>query len=235
MVVGGYRDKITAATRLVEANARSIVFTRTREGATELAASMTQAGIEAVDLHGNLSQRVRERNLRQFSSGKARVVVATDVAARGIHVDGVGLVVHYDTPSDAKAYLHRSGRTARAGQSGAVVTITTPRQLDEVVRLQSRAGVESRHHDIRTAPASMTAEALATAGESAPAPRRGGGGGGGGYQGRTRGPVRRSTDAQRADRPSYRARPGRNDSRGERNAPRGERNDVVTKRSKISW
>ena len=125
MVVGGYRDKVSAATRLVEANARSIVFTRTREGATELAAAMTQAGIEAVDLHGNLSQRVRERNLHKFSSGKARVVVATDVAARGIHVDGVGLVVHYDTPNDAKAYLHRSGRTARAGESGAVITITT--------------------------------------------------------------------------------------------------------------
>jgi superfamily II DNA/RNA helicase len=175
LVVGGYRDKIAATTRLVEANDRSIVFTRTREGATELATSMTEAGVEAVDLHGNLSQRVRERNLRQFSSGKARVVVATDVAARGIHVDGVGLVVHYDSPTDPKAYLHRSGRTARAGESGAVVTITTPRQVDEVVRLQSRAGVEARHHDIRTAPRPMTAEALASTGESAPAPRRGGG------------------------------------------------------------
>ncbi len=217
MVVGGYRDKVSAATRLVEANARSIVFTRTREGATELAAAMTQAGIEAVDLHGNLSQRVRERNLHKFSSGKARVVVATDVAARGIHVDGVGLVVHYDTPNDAKAYLHRSGRTARAGSSGAVVTITTVRQVDEVVRLQSRAGVESRHHDIRTAPASLTADALAASGEAAPAVRRGGGaaprrgGGGGGYRGTRdsgRRPVRRSDDAgarpEREGRPSYR-------------------------------
>ncbi|HEU4511718.1 MAG TPA: DEAD/DEAH box helicase [Nocardioidaceae bacterium] len=215
MVVGGFRDKLHAATRLVEANDRSIVFTRTREGATDLAAAMTDAGIEAVDLHGNLSQRVRERNLRQFSSGKARVVVATDVAARGIHVDGVGLVVHYDTPADAKAYLHRSGRTARAGESGAVVTITTPRQVDEVVRLQSRAGVESRHHDIRTAPQPMTAEALAVSGETAPPARRGGGAprGGrpsGGYRGnrdrtgdrrqggswgRDSRPVRRSDDA----------------------------------------
>jgi superfamily II DNA/RNA helicase len=215
MVVGGFRDKAVAATRLVEANDRSIVFTRTREGATELAAAMTEAGIEAVDLHGNLSQRVRERNLHKFSSGKARVVVATDVAARGIHVDGVGLVVHFDTPTDPKAYLHRSGRTARAGQSGAVVTITTPRQVDEVIRLQKRAGVESRHHDIRTAPEPMTAEALAASGETAPAPRRGGGGsaprrGSGGYRGaresqggrrpdrtwsRDGGPVRRSNDA----------------------------------------
>ncbi len=175
MVVSGYRDKVAAATRLVDANGRSIVFTRTRDGATELAAAMTLAGVEAVDLHGNLSQRARERNLRKFSSGKVRVVVATDVAARGIHVDGVGLVVHYDSPTDAKAYLHRSGRTARAGQSGAVITLTTPRDIDEVVRLQKRAGVESRHHDILTAPESLTVEALATSGSSAPAPRRTGG------------------------------------------------------------
>ena len=174
MVVGGFRDKVDAVTRLVGANPRSIVFTRTREGATELAASMTAAGIEAVDLHGNLSQRVREKNLHRFSSGRAQVVVATDVAARGIHVDNVGLVVHYDTPADPKAYLHRSGRTARAGESGAVLTLTTPRQLDEVLRLQSRAGVTSRHHDLRTAPQPMTAEALATSGTSAPARRSGG-------------------------------------------------------------
>jgi len=182
MVVGGFRDKVTAATALVEANPRSIVFTRTREGATELAESLTEGGIEAVDLHGNLSQRVRERNLHKFSSGKAQVVVATDVAARGIHVDHVGLVIHYDAPADAKAYLHRSGRTARAGASGAVITITTPRQLDEIVRLQKRAGVEVRHHDIRSAPRPLTAEALAESGEAAPSPRTGGGSRGG-YQG----------------------------------------------------
>jgi len=148
MLVGGFRDKVAAVTALIEANPRSIVFTRTREGATELRDAFAEGGIEAVDLHGNLSQRVRERNLHKFSSGKAQVVVATDVAARGIHVDNVGLVVHFDVPNDPKAYLHRSGRTARAGESGAVVTITTPRQVDEVVRLQSRAGVESRHHDV---------------------------------------------------------------------------------------
>ncbi len=187
MVVGGFRDKVAAATALVEANPRSIVFTRTREGATDLAESLTQGGIEAVDLHGNLSQRVRERNLHKFSTGKAQVVVATDVAARGIHVDHVGLVVHYDAPADAKAYLHRSGRTARAGQSGAVVTITTPRQLDEIVRLQSRAGVEPRHHDIRSAPRPMTAEALAESGEQAPAPRRGGAPRGGASRGTSSG------------------------------------------------
>jgi superfamily II DNA/RNA helicase len=175
LLVGGFRDKIEAVTALVEANPRSIVFTRTREGATDLREAFDQGGIPAVDLHGNLSQRVRERNLHQFSTGKAQVVVATDVAARGIHVDQVGLVVHFDAPADAKAYLHRSGRTARAGESGAVVTITTPRQLDEILRLQQRAGVHSRHHDIRTAPRPMTAEALAQSGDPRPQgqPRRG--------------------------------------------------------------
>ena len=102
----------------------------------ELAEALGEAGIDAVDLHGNLTQKVRERNLHRFSTGKAKAVVATDVAARGIHVDNVGMVIHFDPPADAKAYLHRSGRTARAGESGAVVTITTPRQVDEVVRMQ---------------------------------------------------------------------------------------------------
>ena len=174
MVVGGFRDKIEAATAIVDGNPRSIVFTRTREGATELAEALTSGGIEAVDLHGNLSQRVRERNLHKFTTGKAKVVVATDVAARGIHVDNVDVVVHFDAPNDPKAYLHRSGRTARAGESGMVVTITTPRQLDEIVRMQSRAGVEVRHHDIRTTPRPMNALVLAESGEKAPAPRKGG-------------------------------------------------------------
>ncbi|HJR40074.1 MAG TPA: DEAD/DEAH box helicase, partial [Nocardioidaceae bacterium] len=230
MVVGGFRDKIAAATALVEANPRSIVFTRTREGATDLAESLTQSGIEAVDLHGNLSQRVRERNLHKFSTGKAQVVVATDVAARGIHVDHVGLVVHYDAPADAKAYLHRSGRTARAGQSGAVVTITTPRQLDEIVRLQSRAGVEPRHHDIRSAPRPMTAEALAESGEQAPVPRRGGaarGTSGGRYGAANRGGSRGGYQGNREDRGGSRGgyQGNREDRGGSRGGYQGNRED----------
>ncbi|MGH3510160.1 MAG: DEAD/DEAH box helicase [Nocardioidaceae bacterium] len=168
LLVDGFRQKVAAAVALVEANPRSIVFTRTREGATELRDALADGGIEAVDLHGNLSQRVRERNLHKFASGKAQVVVATDVAARGIHVDDVGMVIHFDAPSDAKAYLHRSGRTARAGASGAVVTVTTPRQVDELIRMQRLAKVSARHHDIRTAPRPMTAAALAESGEAAP-------------------------------------------------------------------
>ncbi len=186
MVVGGFRDKVEAATAIVDGNPRSIIFTRTREGATELAEALTNGGIEAVDLHGNLSQRVRERNLHKFTTGKAKVVVATDVAARGIHVDNVDVVVHFDAPNDPKAYLHRSGRTARAGESGMVVTITTPRQLDEIVRMQSRAGVEVRHHDIRTTPRPMNALVLAESGEKAPAPRKGGSSSGGSSYGGAR-------------------------------------------------
>jgi superfamily II DNA/RNA helicase len=168
LVVGGFGDKVGAAVELVEANPRSIVFTRTREGATELRESFAQRGVEAVDLHGNLTQRVRERNLERFSSGRAQAVIATDVAARGIHVDAVELVVHFDPPSDPKAYLHRSGRTARAGVSGAVVTLVTPRQVGTAVQMQHAAGVQSRYHDLRSVPRPMTATALAESGSFQP-------------------------------------------------------------------
>ncbi|QLQ11613.1 MAG: DEAD/DEAH box helicase [Nocardioidaceae bacterium] len=163
MVVGGYGDKIDAVAKLVDANPRTIVFVRTRESATQLRDALAERDITAVDLHGNLTQRVRERNLHKFKKGDAQTVVATDVAARGIHVDGIGLVVHFDSPTDPKAYLHRSGRTARAGESGAVVTLTVRKRLDEVRRLQKSAGVQAKHHDIRTAPQPMTVEALGQA------------------------------------------------------------------------
>ncbi|MGZ8718514.1 MAG: DEAD/DEAH box helicase, partial [Aeromicrobium sp.] len=173
-------DKVATAKALLGANPRTIVFTRTRRGASNLARQLTKNGIEAVDLHGDLSQRVRERNLKSFSTGQASVVVATDVAARGIHVDNVGLVVHYDAPAEHKAYLHRSGRTARAGESGAVITITTSADVGDVIRLQQKAGVKATHHDVRTAPQPMTVEALSTSGTVAPpagASNKSGGGG----------------------------------------------------------
>jgi superfamily II DNA/RNA helicase len=168
VLVSAATDKSKAAFDLLRANPRSIVFTRTRRGAMRLAKQLTQNGIEAVDMHGDLSQRHRERNLEAFSSGRASVIVATDVAARGIHVDGIGLVVHYDAPAEHKAYQHRSGRTARAGESGAVVTMTTPEALRDVMQLQNKAGVTARHHDARTAPSPMTVEALSGAGTEAP-------------------------------------------------------------------
>ncbi|MEZ5094537.1 DEAD/DEAH box helicase [Nocardioides sp.] len=173
LVVGGYREKLDAAADLVRANGRTIVFTRTRDAAVNLAAELGERGVTAVDLHGDLSQRVRERNLAKFTSGDASAVVATDVAARGIHVDHVDLVVHFDAANDPKTYLHRSGRTARAGRDGTVVTLTTVRHSGAVSRLHQGAGVEVLHHDVRSAPRPMTAEALVATGSSTPprAPR----------------------------------------------------------------
>jgi superfamily II DNA/RNA helicase len=156
-------NKLRVTTELVHANPRSIVFTRTKRGATRLARDLVTAGISAVDLHGNLSQGVRERNLQRFGAGHAQVVVATDVAARGIHVDGVAMVVNYDPPGAAKSYLHRSGRTARAGATGAVVTVATPGQSRELLGLHRQAGVDAKHLDARLLAGPLTAGTLADA------------------------------------------------------------------------
>jgi superfamily II DNA/RNA helicase len=123
---------------------RSLVFTRTKHGAERLAKQLTGAGIPAVDLHGNLSQAARARNLGKFSAGHVRVLVATDVAARGIHVDGIDLVIHADPPAEHKAYVHRSGRTARGGADGTVVTIQTRSQARDVSRMMRAAGVKAQ-------------------------------------------------------------------------------------------
>jgi len=163
VLVVGAHSKLEVTTQLVRANPRSIVFTRTKGGATRLAENLEDAGVSAVDLHGDLSQRVRERNLDRFRTGRAQVVVATDVAARGIHVDGVGLVVHYDPAGEPKSYLHRSGRTARNGASGAVVTVAMPGQARAMTGLHKRAGVEAKHLDARSIDGPLTANALATA------------------------------------------------------------------------
>ena len=110
---------------LVGGDKRSLVFTRTKHGAERLARQLTELGIPAAELHGNLRQGARARNLAAFSYGVARVMVATDIAARGIHVDGIDLVIHADPPAEHKAYVHRSGRTARGGADGVVVTLQT--------------------------------------------------------------------------------------------------------------
>ncbi|WP_240900741.1 DEAD/DEAH box helicase, partial [Kineococcus indalonis] len=129
---------------LAAGEGRTVLFTRTKHGAKKLAKQLTAAGTPAVDLHGNLSQNARERNLGAFSEGSVRVLVATDIAARGIHVDEVGLVVHVDPPTEHKAYLHRSGRTARAGAEGLVVTVATPDQRSDVRTLARQAGISPR-------------------------------------------------------------------------------------------
>ena len=134
-------DKGEVVKQLASGMGRSVLFMRTKHQAKKLAKQLTAAGVPAVDLHGNLSQNARERNLEAFSTGETRVLVATDIAARGIHVDDVALVVHVDPPAEHKAYLHRSGRTARAGAGGIVVTIATPDQAGEVRLLTRQAGI----------------------------------------------------------------------------------------------
>jgi len=126
---------------------RSILFVRTKHGAERLAKQLRDVGVGADALHGGRTQSQRTRALTAFKDGTAPVLVATDVAARGIHVDGVSLVLHVDPPADHKDYLHRSGRTARAGESGIVVVLTTPTQEREVRGMLTRAGVRPQHRD----------------------------------------------------------------------------------------
>lgn len=169
VVITPQENKKETVYRLAEGNPRSIVFTRTRRGAEALARQMNKRGITAVDLHGDLSQRARERNLAKFARGDASTVVATDVAARGIHIDDISLVVHFDAPAESKAYTHRSGRTARAGKAGTVVTLTTPADVDAVVRLQRQAGVNAECHDAARLPTPLIASELTGTGRPAPA------------------------------------------------------------------
>lgn len=127
---------------LTMAPGRTIVFTRTKHRAKRLARQLNQSGVPAVELHGNLSQSARQRTMDAFHSGAAQTLVATDIAARGIHVDDVRLVIHADPPVEHKAYLHRSGRTARAGAAGTVVTMMTDGQVSDVRKLTRQAGVK---------------------------------------------------------------------------------------------
>ena len=126
---------------LASGRGRSLLFTRTKHGARKLARQLTSSGVPAVDLHGNLAQNARERNLDAFANGSVKVLVATDIAARGIHVDDIELVIHVDPPAEHKAYLHRSGRTARAGADGVVVTVMTAAQRSDVRTLANQAGI----------------------------------------------------------------------------------------------
>ncbi len=141
------RDKLAVAAEIASRPARTLIFVRTKHGADRLARQLTKAGVPAEAIHGNRNQSQRQRALDAFAAGHPRVLVATDVAARGIHVDDVELVVHFDPPNDHKDYLHRSGRTARAGASGLVVTLAEEGQVRELIRMHDAAGVDApRHH-----------------------------------------------------------------------------------------
>ncbi|WP_250033416.1 DEAD/DEAH box helicase [Paractinoplanes maris] len=192
-------DRFPVLVDLLSAPGRSVVFTRTKRRAKVLTRQLVQAGVPAVELHGNLAQNARNRNMAAFSDGSAGTLVATDIAARGIHVDDVALVIHADPPVEHKAYLHRSGRTARAGAAGTVITLMTDDQQAEVRDLTRRAGVRPTTSRTRpgdpllaelapgertfVTPSAAPAPVAATAGGAprAGAPRRGG---------RGRGPAR---------------------------------------------
>jgi superfamily II DNA/RNA helicase len=134
-------NRVAVIAALAGGEKRSLVFTRTKHGAERLARQLTQAGIPAAELHGNLRQGARSRNLAAFASGVARVMVATDIAARGIHIDGIDLVIHFDPPAEHKAYVHRSGRTARGGADGVVVTLQTKAQARDVTAMMRKADI----------------------------------------------------------------------------------------------
>ena len=188
--VAGVQAKKELVHHLASGSGRRILFMRTKHQARKLAKELTASGVPSVDLHGNLSQPARDRNLAAFAAGRARVLVATDVAARGMHVDEVELVVHVDPPNEHKAYLHRSGRTARAGNAGDVVTVVLPEQRRDLQVLMRRAGVNVRPQHVAAHSAPVTAlvgdvapyQALASSVESSPKPgsrgrrRRGGNG-----------------------------------------------------------
>ncbi|MFI6866020.1 DEAD/DEAH box helicase [Nocardia sp. NPDC050406] len=232
--IGGADAKRDLVYALASGTGRRILFMRTKHHARRLAKQLTTAGIPATDLHGNLSQAARDRNLAAFTDGTARVLVATDIAARGVHVDDVELVVHVDPPAEHKAYLHRSGRTARAGSSGDVVTVVLPEQRRDVAVLLRKAGITVAPERVTAQSPSVTALVGETAPLVAPRPvaagsdaergRRGAGGGQNGRGNRSRGanPARgggdergnRSRGARGFDGESREARGGANGRRG---------------------
>ena len=186
-------ERLDVIADLASAPGRTILFTRTKHGAKKLAKQLNGRGIPAVDLHGNLAQNARTRNLEAFGSGRVETLVATDIAARGIHVDDVALVVHADPPTEHKAYLHRSGRTARAGSSGTVVTLATPDQRRDVQGLMRAAKIRPEVTAATTevlqglAPGArhvLSAEQVAERLPVAPAQQQSSGGGGRSRRGR---------------------------------------------------
>ena len=136
------RDKVKVAAAIARPVSRTLIFSNTKAGCDRLVKKLLTEGIRAQAIHGDLRQNIREKALARFAAGKLPVLVATDVAARGSHVDGVEVVIHYDPPSDHKTYLHRSGRTARAGTDGLVVTLSLWDQELIVKRLQKRVGLD---------------------------------------------------------------------------------------------
>jgi superfamily II DNA/RNA helicase len=159
-------DKVPVAMEIASRPGRTLFFVRTKHGADRLAQQLSRAGVGAAAIHGNRSQSQRQRALDAFAAGYPRVLVATDVAARGIHVDDVDLVVQFDPPEDHKDYLHRSGRTARAGASGQVVALAERGQVRDLQRMHAAAGITAARHD--AAPGHQAVREFATSGTPIP-------------------------------------------------------------------
>ena len=196
--VDGAETKRAVVQHLASGTGRRLLFTKTKHQAKKLAKALTAAGIPAVDLHGNLSQPARERNLEAFSNGDVRVLVATDIAARGIHVDAIELVVHVDPPAEHKAYLHRSGRTARAGSGGDVVTLVLPEQVRDFRAMSRLAKITATPQPVRVGAHALEelVGQVAPAVKPRPEPTPTSSGGGSGRRGAPRGP--KTFDAGRA-------------------------------------
>ena len=218
---------------LCAAPGRALVFTRTKHGARKLAAALVENGIPAVELHGDLSQAVRARNLAALSAGKVDTLVATDIAARGIHVDDIALVIHADPPEEHKAFLHRSGRTARAGAEGTVITMVTENMRRHTKRLAKDAGIDPIMKTVvkgdpiltEVAPGERELKEMPNLEERRP---QRGGGGGGRSGGPRRGGSKFGGGGQRRDRDDRGPRGGDRDSRPsfrdrDDRGPRGDR------------
>jgi superfamily II DNA/RNA helicase len=151
------QEKFAVTAAIAARTGRTILFVRTQAAVDRLTGQLTEVGVRAGGLHGGKTQRVRTRTLAEFREGSLDVLVATDVAARGIHVDGVSLVVHVDPPKDPKDYLHRAGRTARAGETGTVVTLVLPKQRKSTAIMMKKAGVQPGQLRVRSDDADLAA------------------------------------------------------------------------------
>jgi superfamily II DNA/RNA helicase len=170
LLVLNHDDKVPVAAEIAGRPGRTLFFVRTKHGADRLAKQLTRAGVGAGVIHGDRNQNQRQRALDGFAAGYPRVLVATDVAARGIHIDDVDLVVQFDPPGDHKDYLHRSGRTARAGATGQVVALVDQAQVREMQKLQEAAGVTAAKHNVVAG--DQVVRELATSGTPVPPPPR---------------------------------------------------------------
>ncbi len=221
VLVVSSQDKVAVATEIAGRPGRTLFFVRTKHGADRLAKQLSRAGVEAAAIHGDRNQNQRQRALDGFTAGHPRVLVATDVAARGIHVDDVDLVVQFDPPNDSKDYLHRSGRTARAGAFGMVVALVGPDQVRDLRRLHEAAGVTAANDEVT--PGHHLVRQIATSGTpvpplpTAPRPTRAGSPARSGGRGQTA-PARRPGSSRRPLNPGIQPhdgarRPGRHPGR----------------------